>query len=118
MVQLVSMIICLGLSAVYHLFHCIGKKEEDRLALFDFGGIAILIMGSSYPPIFYPFACQPVFHTRDMFLIIVTISSTLAFGTLFNETLASGKCRAFRGVLFLVLGISASAPLIYLEFLR
>lgn len=112
------MIICLGLSAVYHLFHCIGKVEEDRLALLDFGGIAILIMGSSYPPIFYPFACHQVFATRNLFLIIITVSSTLAFGSLFNQTLASGKCRPFRGVLFLVLGISASAPLIYLENIR
>jgi len=112
------MIICLGLSAVYHLFHCIGKKEEDQLALLDFGGIAILIMGSSYPPIFYPFACQPVFFTRNIFLCIITFSSTLAFGSLFNKTLASGKCRAFRGVLFLVLGLSAAAPLFYLDNIR
>jgi predicted membrane channel-forming protein YqfA (hemolysin III family) len=53
-----------------------------------------------------------------MFLIIITISSLLAFGSLFNETLASGRCRAFRGVLFLILGISGMAPLIYLENLR
>jgi adiponectin receptor len=95
-----------------------GKEEEDRLALFDYGGIAVLIMGSSYPPIFYAFACQPVFGTRDMFLIIITASSTFAFGVLFNKTLASGACRAFRGVLFGVLGISAIAPLIYLDNIR
>ena len=112
------MIVCLGLSAVYHLFRCLGKEEEDRLALFDYGGIAILIMGSSYPPIFYPFACQPVFGTRDMFLAIITTSSVIAFASLCNKTLASGRCRAFRGVLFGVLGISAMAPLIYLDSLK
>tara|TARA_B110001450_G_scaffold144973_1_gene135553 strand:+ start:1205 stop:1540 length:336 start_codon:yes stop_codon:yes gene_type:complete len=109
---------CLGMSATYHLFRCLGKEEEDRLALFDYGGIAVLIMGSCYPAIFYSFACQPVFGTRNMFLTIITTSSALAFLSLCNKKLASAECRGFRGVLFGVLGISAMAPLFYLDNIR
>jgi adiponectin receptor len=95
-----------------------GKKEEDKLCLFDYGGISILIMGSTYPPIFYSFACEPVFHTRNIFLIVISVLSLLAFGTLFNSTLAfSEKFRPFRGIIFTLLGFSAIAPMIYLEFL-
>lgn len=115
-VQLASSVICLGLSATYHLFHCMGKHADDQLALFDYGGISILIMGSTYPPIFYSFACQPVYQVRDIFMVLITVSCLLAFGSLFNKTLAySHKFRHFRGLLFAILGCSAITPLVYLN---
>ena len=118
-IQLASTVICFGLSATYHLFHCMGKEEEERLTVFDYGGISILIMGSTYPPIFYSFACEPVFEIRNTFLLIITGSCILAFGSLCNSTLAfSEKFRPFRGMLFTILGISAIAPLVYLEWLN
>ena len=96
-----------------------GKKEEDKLALFDYGGISILIMGSSYPPIFYSFACEPVYQIRNIFLAVITLSSLLAFASLFNSTLAySEKFRPFRGILFTTVGCSAIAPLVYLNNLN
>jgi len=93
-----------------------GKKYEDKLALFDYGGISVLIMGSTYPPVFYSFACEPVFYSRNVFLVIISVSSVCAFVTLFHPTLAySEKFRPFRGILFTILGTSAMAPLVYLE---
>jgi adiponectin receptor len=95
-----------------------GKCYEDKLALFDYGGISVLIMGSSYPPVFYSFACEPVFQTRNFFLIVISVSSLCAFTSLCHPKLAySEKFRPFRGVLFTVLGMSAIAPLVYLEFI-
>lgn len=56
-VNLFSACFCLGASACFHLFHIHSKKWQIILNRLDYGGICILIMGSSYPPIIYVFCC-------------------------------------------------------------
>lgn len=56
-VNAISAMVCLMLSALYHNFNYSGKKVMDKLSTLDYGGICILIMGSTYPACFYPFAC-------------------------------------------------------------
>lgn len=51
-------IVCLGFSSSFHLFSahsCTVKKVFNRM---DYAGIAILIMGSCYPPYYYYFYCN------------------------------------------------------------
>ena len=116
-VNIISAVLCLGLSAVFHQFSFYSKHVCDKLATFDYGGICILIMGSCYPPIFYPFACQPFFETRNSFMIIITVACVGAFLSLLNDKLASSECRAYRGIMFVGLGLSAIFPLAYLNMI-
>jgi adiponectin receptor len=56
---LASAIICLGFSAVFHLFSALGKETNNFLNRMDYAGISILIAGSCYPPYFYFLYCEP-----------------------------------------------------------
>jgi len=56
-VHLVSAAICLGLSAVFHLFFVYSPSACLTLSKLDYTGIIILIFGSVVPSIQYNFAC-------------------------------------------------------------
>jgi adiponectin receptor len=115
-VNLITACICLGMSAIYHNFNYLDKKYADKLITLDYGGICILIMGSTFPVIFYPYACDRLHGMRNFFLIISSVSNIGFFFILLNDRMASSECRAFRAFGFCVLGISAIAPLAYLLF--
>ena len=78
-VFLCSAMFCLGCSATFHLFHIENKAINDMLNRLDYGGISVLIMGSSYPAIFYTYACKKAHYTRNCMLALITITSTLSF---------------------------------------
>lgn len=65
-VHLVTAIFCLSCSCIYHLFNAYDQKVNEILNKLDFGGIAILIVGSCYPPNYYVFYC----HFSKLFLYI------------------------------------------------
>ena len=52
---------------------------NDLLSRLDYSGISILIMGSSYPIVYYVFSCGEVFVYRYTFLAVITINSILTF---------------------------------------
>lgn len=113
-VNLVSASFCLGCSAFFHLFQIHSPKAAEIFSRLDYGGICILIMGSSYPPIMYPFSCKPEFYARNIFLAIITTTCAITFIVIMMPSMNQPKFRAFRGFLFIILGLSAGAPLVYL----
>ena len=58
--QLICGIGCLGFSSVFHLFSCHSVEVSSCLSRLDYAGIALLIAGSSIPPNYYNFYCEPV----------------------------------------------------------
>jgi adiponectin receptor len=59
-VHMASAAICLGLSAIYHLFFVYSMDAYSLLAKLDYAGITILIFGSTVPSIQYLYACNDV----------------------------------------------------------
>jgi len=114
-VHLATGCFCLGASAIFHLFEHCSTRSYDLLSKLDYTGISILIMGSSYPPIFYCFACQPVFWVRNIFLIAITVSATLTFVITMHPVANKPHFRPYRAAMFVALGISAAFPFIYLS---
>ena len=57
-VHLIAAVICMGCSAYYHLTSIVNERWKMIMSNLDYGGIAILIAGSSYPFIVYEFACK------------------------------------------------------------
>ena len=51
-------IFMLGASAYYHNFYEESEWHKLYLDKLDFSGIAVMIVGSGVPPIFYAFNCQ------------------------------------------------------------
>ena len=71
----------------------------------DYSGIAILISGSTYPPIIYGFACTPFW--RDLYFIVI---SSVCLGTLLFTLLPqtdTPKFRKVKGVLYICVGLFA-----------
>jgi adiponectin receptor len=56
-IHLVSAAICLGFSAIFHLFFVYSPSACLTLSKLDYTGIIILIYGSVVPIIQYNFAC-------------------------------------------------------------
>ena len=115
-IMLISSIICLTFSSVYHLLRDISNNYHKILSKFDYAGISILIAGSCYPPYYYFFYCSQN-------LIIIYLSFISIFGLIvFFYTLLSdshlSKNRRIRGILFLIFGISAGIPIIQMTFFK
>jgi len=104
---------CMGSSAAYHLLQIHSAWLNELLSRLDYGGICFLIMGSSYPPIFYPFACKEVHGARNFFLALITTTSMSAFIFCMCPIFATPTFRPVRGFMFIILGLSAAAPMIY-----
>ena len=58
MINIFSAIFCLGCSALYHLMFVKNEHYQATLARLDYGGIAILIFGTSFPILYYTLGCQ------------------------------------------------------------
>ena len=113
MVHLFSACFCLGCSALFHGLQIHSVKLNEFLSRLDYGGISILIMGSSYPPIYYVFCCEPSFPTRNFFLGLITFTSTTCFLVVMLPMMNKPKYRPFRGFMFIILGLSAGIPFVY-----
>lgn len=83
------------------------------LSRLDYGGISILIMGSSYPPIIYIFSCSQVHFARNCFLVLITSTSIGAFLMMMIPALNQPQWRTLRALTFIFLGLSAGFPFFY-----
>lgn len=111
-----SAIFCLGCSAVYHLFFVYSQTACTWLAKLDYAGISILILGSTMPIINYNFACGPAVFWRNVFLTMEIGSCSVAFIVTLLPAFDKPQNRKWRGILFVILGFSSAAPLLYLLF--
>lgn len=91
---------------------------NNLMSRLDYGGICILIMGSSYPPIFYAFSCGPILQGRNFFLFLITFTSMTTFFMLMLPALNKSKYRMCRAISFSILGLSAGLPFIYIFLMK
>ena len=63
--------LCLLISSICHLFACCSRHAFSWAWQIDYGGIAILIVTSFYPPVYYGFMCRPVW--RMFYLMMVSL---------------------------------------------
>ena len=112
MIHLLSACFCLGCSSIYHLCGIKSETTKKLLSRLDYGGISVLIMGSSYPPIIYGYSCQPVFWVRNFFLGLITTTSVVCFIVTLMPKFHVPKYRPLRGYMFIILGLSAGIPFI------
>jgi len=111
-IHLSAICFCLGCSAIFHLFQIHSKKWNEILAKLDYGGISLLIMGSSIPPIWYNYSCAPVFWLRNFFAILIISSCMICFVITMMPSMNQPKYIKFRAIMFCILGLSAGAPML------
>lgn len=119
-VYIVSAMICLLCSSIFHLFSAHSLRLNYSLSRLDYAGISILIAGSFYPPVYYAFYCFPRKYYLvyiQIYLLGITVASTITFIISFIPSFQSPSMRWFRGVLFLCLALLGIIPIVHLFFL-
>ena len=117
-VHLLSAVFCLGSSTIYHLCHVKSRTLYKYLLRLDYGGICILIMGSSYPIMYYAFACEPSHPYRNFFFAAITTTCLSVFFVSLTDKFNQESTAEFRATLFVILGIMVAAPFIYLSLAK
>ena len=77
----------------------------------DYAGISILIAGSTYPPIFYIFYCDPIYYWT--YLSLISFTGLIVFICSLTPQLQEPRNSHYRGALFLAFGLLSAAPLIH-----
>ena len=101
-------------SATFHTCYVVSEDWANFLQRLDYSGIALLTCGSAYPPIYYMFACSPLYSTRLFFMTLITVTSTLTLILSLMPFFAQPIFRPVRGLTFIFLGLSAAAHFLYL----
>lgn len=114
-VFLVSAILCLSFSSIFHLLGVISFNCHRILSRFDYGGISLLITGSCYPPYYYFFYYEP--KIRTFYLIFITVFGLITFGLCLSNGCNMPEKRILKGILFLIFGICSGIPVIHMALL-
>ncbi|KAJ1972050.1 hypothetical protein H4R34_005539 [Dimargaris verticillata] len=106
---LVGAILCLSLSATFHLVACHSHQVSRQWNKCDHLGIIVLIVGSFYPPIYYAFYCHP----RVLMLYLALISTFGLTGAYFcaQDRFQTPAYRWTRTLLYIGMGLSGALPL-------
>lgn len=114
--------ICLGFSATFHLFSAHSKIVKRVFNRMDYGGIAVLIVCSCYPPYYYYFYCnfskKYNLYLLDYaigYIIFMTVYGLTVFGITMSNHFDRPKYQKIKGILFLCLGISAGIAILHMS---
>lgn len=115
-VFLAGSMFCLLSSSICHLFSCHSHDLNLFLLRIDYVGIAVMIITSFFPQVYYVFLCQP--HWQLVYLAGITAMGLFTIGTLLSPSLSTGKYRAFRAMLFCSMGLFGIVPAIHACFVN
>ena len=108
-VFLAGAIACLLFSTVCHTYCCVGCEESAALWRLDYFGIAVLIVTSFYPMVYYSYYCLPKW--RDMYLGGITVLGCLAVIPTYMRRFQHKDYTHLRAVLFSALGLFGIFPI-------
>ena len=107
---------CMGCSALFHLVHSKSSATSSVFARLDYGGISILIYGSTFPICFYGFACENVKAMSYVFLGIMGVACLACFIVTLAPRFDQPKYRKWRGIMFIILGLSTALLFVMQSF--
>jgi adiponectin receptor len=103
---------CMLTSSVCHLLSCCEVHElTRRIWRFDYAGIAVLIVCSFYPPVYYAFLCRPAW--KLFYLVVTTILGTATCGASLSNHFQGPQARHIRAALFAALGLFGIVPIVH-----
>ena len=111
-VFLASAITCLGSSAAYHLLHVVDRAWNATLSSLDYASIAVLIAGSTVPPIYYGFWCSPAQGWAYIAACGLLAAATMAMGM--TPSFRTPSWRLVRTMSFIATGAFGVVPLLHL----
>ncbi|RWW04220.1 hypothetical protein GW17_00032567 [Ensete ventricosum] len=94
-----------------HLLCCHSHRLNLFLLRMDYVGIAVMIVTSFFPPIYYIFQCDP--HWQVTYLVAISAMGFVTVFTLLSPQLSTGEFRAYRALLFAGMGLSGIVPAVH-----
>ncbi|CAN0918591.1 Heptahelical transmembrane protein 1 [Linum grandiflorum] len=110
-VFLAGSMFCLLSSTLCHLFSCHSHRLNTTLLRIDYVGIAVMIITSFFPNIYYVFQCDP--HWQFAYLAAITAMGIFTIATLLTPALSAAKFRGLRALLFVSMGLFGIVPAIH-----
>ena len=113
---LLTSILCLAFSTIYHAFWVHSQATKSVLVKLDFFGIVLLCCGHALSGIYSTFYCTPSLAKPYYRLAFTTMLVTLP--AIFSPSFASPAARPFRTLVFCCLGATSIAPVAHAIWLH
>uniref|UniRef100_A0ACB8FMY6 Adiponectin receptor protein 2 n=1 Tax=Sphaerodactylus townsendi TaxID=933632 RepID=A0ACB8FMY6_9SAUR len=104
-------ILCLSFSWLFHTVYCHSEGVSRLFSKLDYSGIALLIMGSFVPWLYYSFYCNP--QPCFIYLIVICVLGIAAIIVSQWDRFATPQYRGVRAGVFLGLGLSGVIPTLH-----
>jgi len=109
-------ICCLGFSSVYHTLICHSEHVGKVFSKFDYLGIALQIMGSFVPWLYYGFYCE-TFVRNTYMVLTATLGIASIIASLWDK-FGHSRYRKLRASIFSAFGLSGVLPAIHFLYAR
>jgi len=106
-------IICLGMSFAFHTVHCHSECVGKLFSKLDYCGIAMLIMGSFVPWLYYGFYCD--YQPKLIYLSVVVALGITSIVVSLWERFGEPNYRPLRAGVFMGFGLSGVSYFNYLH---
>lgn len=103
--------VCLGLSTCFHTFLCHSEWAGQLFSKLDYVGIALLIMGSFVPWLYYSFYCD--FIPRIVYLCVEIVLGLTSIVISLWPRFGEPRYRFLRAGVFLSFGLSGIVPAVH-----
>lgn len=100
--------VCLLTSCVCHLLGCCARHIAQVVWRFDYVGIAVLIVASFYPAVYYAFLCEPFW--RNFYLATTTLAGAGVVAVSLPDKFQATEYRSLRACVFSALGLWGVVP--------
>ncbi|XP_050538967.1 adiponectin receptor protein isoform X4 [Daktulosphaira vitifoliae] len=104
----IGAITCMGLSFVFHTVHCHSETVGKLFSKLDYCGIAILIMGSFVPWLYYGFYCEP--YSWILYLVLVIALGLVSMIVALWDKFSDPSLRPLRAGVFMTFGLIGVIP--------
>ncbi|XP_055384897.1 adiponectin receptor protein-like isoform X2 [Condylostylus longicornis] len=107
----VGAIICLGFSFAFHTLSCHSEQIGKLFSKLDYCGIALLIMGSFVPWLYYGFYCH--YQPKLIYLSVVCVLGMLSIIVSLWDKFSEPNLRPLRAGVFMSFGLSGIIPAVH-----
>ncbi|KRF83804.1 adiponectin receptor protein isoform X2 [Drosophila virilis] len=109
-------IICLGFSFAFHTLSCHSVEIGRLFSKLDYCGIALLIMGSFVPWLYYGFYCH--YQPKVIYLSVVCVLGCLSIIVSLWDKFSEPALRPLRAGVFMSFGLSGVIPAIHYSIME
>ena len=102
---------CLAVSAAAHLLACHSRRFDRLFWQLDYAGIAVMIVASFFPPVYYAFLGDA--RTQLLYLSLITALGLLVVGLMLSPARSSPRLRHLRAGLFVCMALSGAVPALH-----